>query len=288
MKRACFILAFSLALFSLHAQLATQQREEIKVMTYNIRYDEPADGENRWDMRKDKVAGLMRYYSADFIGTQETQQHQMRYLLANLPAYDCAGRVPQDADSGVEYKSLLYNKEKYTAVSQHVAWLAPDEAKKTTGWDAALIRFYTWSLFRSKKTNKCVWVINAHFDHIGEKARLESARLVWKRIAELRKNNCPVIFIGDLNGLPEEASIQFLDSVMNNTRKISKEPPYGPLDTWNEFRFTSKLDGCYDYIFIEKNGRLAVNKFITITDSYDMKYPSDHLPVMAHITIPYH
>jgi endonuclease/exonuclease/phosphatase family metal-dependent hydrolase len=260
--------------------------QEIKVMSYNIRYDEPwGDGENAWSYRREVVASLMNYYAADFIGTQETQPHQLKFLLSKMPNYSSVGAPPSDADSGVAYKNLLYNKNKYAVVSQHFHWLTPD-GKKAVGWDAALIRWYTYGLFKDKKTGKHLWVITAHFDHEGDTARLESAKIVWKRIAELKKQkNCPVIFMGDLNGLPEESSIQYLDTAMSNTRKVSMESPHGPLDTWNDFKFTSKLDGCYDYIFIEK-GKLTVNKFITITDSYDMKYPSDHLPVMAHIIIP--
>jgi hypothetical protein len=50
-------------------------QQQVKVMSYNIRLDVASDGENRWDLRKDKVAGLMNYYEADFIGGQEVQHH---------------------------------------------------------------------------------------------------------------------------------------------------------------------------------------------------------------------
>jgi hypothetical protein len=43
-------------------------QQKIEVMSYNIRLDVESDGENRWDARKDKVAALMNYYEADFIG----------------------------------------------------------------------------------------------------------------------------------------------------------------------------------------------------------------------------
>lgn len=256
-------------------------QKAISVMSYNIRYDEPMDGENRWDLRRDKVAGLMQYYGPDFIGTQEAQPHQMRYLLEKLGEYAVAGRVPADGDADVAYQSLLYNKNKFRLVSEHFFWLSPKE-DKTIGWDADLIRFCTYSLFKAKKSGRFIWMINAHFDHMGAEARYQSAKKVWDLMPALKKaKRCPVIFLGDLNGLPEEASIQFLVQRMVNTRTKSLEPAYGPLDTWNNFMFHQPLDGCYDYIFIEKNSPFEVQKFITITDSYDTKYPSDHLPVMA-------
>ena len=71
---------------------------------------------------------------------------------------------------------------------------------------------------------------------------------------------------------------------MQNTRSIAKQV-YGPADTWNGFKFNQKLDGCIDYIFVADNEKVAVSKFATLTDSYDMKYPSDHLPILATILI---
>lgn len=68
---------------------------------------------------------------------------------------------------------------------------------------------------------------------------------------------------------------------MLNARVVSKEPAYGPADTWNGFKFKEKPDGCIDYIFVSDDRRISITKFATLTDSYDMKYPSDHMPVLA-------
>ncbi|MEN9457444.1 MAG: hypothetical protein RL135_1, partial [Bacteroidota bacterium] len=51
------------------------------------------------------------------------------------------------------------------------------------------------------------------------------------------------------------------------------------------FKFKEKPNGGIDYIFVNKHQKLVVEKFATITDSYDLKYPSDHFPVMATITL---
>lgn len=49
-------------------------QQSVKVMSFNIHLDVASDGDNRWDERKDKVAELINYYEADFIGGQEVQQ----------------------------------------------------------------------------------------------------------------------------------------------------------------------------------------------------------------------
>ena len=43
--------------------------QPFKVMTYNIRYDNPGDGVNKWDSRKSKVYDLIQKYDADLISS---------------------------------------------------------------------------------------------------------------------------------------------------------------------------------------------------------------------------
>jgi endonuclease/exonuclease/phosphatase family metal-dependent hydrolase len=258
--------------------------QEIKVMSYNIRLDVKSDGENWWEKRKDKVAALMNYYEADFIGGQEVQHHQLHYLLGELKGYDYIGVGRDDGKEAGEYSCIFYNKGKFTAMQQSTFWLSPTPDSVSIGWDAAFKRVCTYGLFKSKKTKQLFWVFNTHFDHIGKTARLESAKLIYKKIAALNTKNFPVIFMGDFNSKPEDAPAQYLSTVFQNSRTISRQV-YGPPDTWSGFKFHEKLDGCIDYIFVGDDKRISVLKFATITDSYDMKYPSDHLPILATIKI---
>jgi endonuclease/exonuclease/phosphatase family metal-dependent hydrolase len=39
-----------------------------------------------------------------------------------------------------------------------------------------------------------------------------------------------------------------------------------------------------DYIFISKNNQLKVKKYAVLSDSKDLRYPSDHLPVFVEIS----
>ena len=84
---------------------------------------------------------------------------------------------------------------------------------------------------------------------------------------------------------PQEAPAMYMTQHFQNARSISKEKPYGPADTWNGFEFNKKPGGCIDYIFLSANKKLSVKKFDTITDSYDMKYPSDHFPILATLEL---
>jgi len=256
----------------------------IKAMSFNIRLDAASDGENRWDLRKSRVASLMQYYEPDFIGAQEVLYHQLTYLDSTLVNYSYIGVARDDGKTLGEYSCILYNQDKYIPLQQSTFWLAPKTDSVCMGWDAVCNRVCTYGRFKNLKTNQIVWVFNTHFDHVGKIARIESAKLILQKIKELNSRNEPVILLGDFNLKPTEEPIQKIVSELNNARDISKLV-YGNIDTWNGFRFKDKPSGGIDYIFLNKHKKWIVEKFATITDSYDLKYPSDHFPVMATLTL---
>lgn len=42
-----------------------QAQLKTMVMSYNIRFDSPNDGENKWEIRRGHLAGLVRYHDPD-------------------------------------------------------------------------------------------------------------------------------------------------------------------------------------------------------------------------------
>lgn len=276
------LLILLLGLFTIHGQAQTK----VTAMSFNIRLDVDSDGENKWSLRKGKVAGLMNYYAPDFIGAQEVQHHQLEYLLSQLKQYRFIGVGRDDGKTGGEYSCIFYNADKYTVVKQSTFWLSATPDVVSRGWDAACNRVCTYGLFRSNTTRKLFWVFNTHLDHMGVTARRESVKLIAERIHQLNKGlNYPVILMGDFNSGPEDEPVRIVKSFLVNTREESKTPPYGPFDTWNAFKFHEKPDGCIDYIFVSKGTGIIVQKFATITDSYDLKYPSDHFPILSQLLL---
>lgn len=261
-----------------------QAQIEVKAMSYNIRLNTDSDGENRWELRKEKLATLINYYNADFVGTQEVMHSQLVYLQQHLSTYNFIGAGRDDGKEAGEYSALFYKKEVYDLKSSGTFWLSPTPDTPSKGWDAALNRVCSYGLFRHKKTKQYVWVFNTHFDHVGIIARVEAAKLIIQKIKSLNTNNYPVILTGDFNVRPEEAPIATLTGTLVNSRTVS-EIVHNNADTWNGFKFNEEPAGCIDYVFISKDPRIIVKKFITITDSYNKKYYSDHFPVMATLLL---
>ena len=120
-------------------------------------------------------------------------------------------------------------------------------------------------------------------DHIGEVARAKSVELILKIIKSENQNNLPVIFMGDFNATPETEFILNLKKEMIDTKDFSKSKPFGPIGTFNNFEFDKPVTKRIDYIFTSNSSKIIINKYAVLSDSDNLKYPSDHLPVYVEI-----
>lgn len=269
-------------IFLLSFIFLTQARSQtIKVMTFNLRYSTPRDGENSWDNRKSFVADLLQYYEPDVFGVQEALDEQMVYLDERLSNYTFVGVGRDDGKKKGEYAGVFYQKEKYVLLEGETFWLSEQPDRPSVGWDAAMERICTYVHLKDKETGKQFWVFNAHFDHKGQEARAKSVDLILEWTRKKNTANEPLIITGDLNLGPEEAPIKKLAKAMADTWEVSSLPPYGPTGTFNGFNFERPLSRRIDYVFVSHKN-IAVDKYRTIDDFRDFRYPSDHMPVLVH------
>lgn len=257
--------------------------QTMKVMSYNIRLDVESDGINRWENRKAMLAGQVQFYEPDFMGIQEGLPHQVQYLDSVLTTYKYIGVGRDDGKNQGEFSAIFYNEKKYKAVQQSTFWLSQTPDRPGLGWDAVCNRICTYGLFEDLKTKKQVWVFNTHFDHVGEVARVESAKLILKKIKELNTKNLPFILTGDFNLEDDSVSIKLIASQLNDSKTTGKQV-FGPTGTFNAFKHNEPVTKRIDYIFTSKSG-ITVSKYAVLSDSQDCRYPSDHLPVYAEMEV---
>ncbi len=262
--------------------LTSASSQEVSIMTYNIRYNNVNDGVNRWDQRKETLLGQIIFFAPDVFGIQEGLEDQVKYLDENLKDYDYEGVGRADVkESGEgEFSAVFYNKQKFKKIKGGTFWLSETPEKPSRGWDASLNRICTWVLLKDKKTKKKFWVFNTHFDHIGNTARVNSAKLIIEKIQELNWDDAPVFLTGDLNLLPESEPIKFLSEKMNDARKVTKLAPYGPVGTYNGFNVCENPRKRIDYIFTSPNN-IVVLKYGVLAEVQDLRFPSDHFPVLV-------
>ncbi len=258
--------------------------QHISVMTYNVRYGLADDGENSWQYRKEFLADQINFYNPDFLGIQEGLPFQLFYLDSVMPNHTYIGKS-RNADGKGEYSAILYNKEKFKLLEENTFWLSPTPTQPSKGWDAAYPRICSYGLFLEKESKIKFWVFNTHLDHVGFKAREESAQLILSKIKKINTNNHPLILMGDFNAESNSKPVQIIKTDLLDTKEISIKKPFGPTGTFNAFQFCKPVTKRIDYIFISKNNKIKINKYAVFSDSKELKYPSDHLPVYIEVTI---
>ena len=257
--------------------------QNIKVMTYNIRLDVASDGENDWTHRKDFFASQIQFYEPDIFGVQEAKPNQVIDMSAAFSQYNYLG-IGREGEGNGESSNIFYKKDRFKVLASNTFWLSETPDKISKGWDAAFNRVCTYALFKDLKTKTTFWVFNTHLDHVGELAKTNGILLILSKIAALNTKNYPVLFMGDFNSLPTDDRIKALKKEMNDTRDITETKPFGPSGTFNGFKHDEPVTSLIDYIFLSKNNKFKVKKYAVLSDSKDLKYPSDHLPVYVEIS----
>jgi endonuclease/exonuclease/phosphatase family metal-dependent hydrolase len=262
--------------------------DALRVMTFNIRYDNPADGEDAWPNRRAKAASMIRFHGADVVGLQEALRNQIVDLETALPQFGWFG-TGRSAERDGEHCAVFFRRERLEVLAESTIWLSETpEFAGSRGWDAALPRVVTWGKLRDRRTGAVFHLFNTHFDHRGEGARRESARLLLRKVAEIAGPEGPVVVSGDLNTTPESEPYRIL--TMGDGRRgtlvdalhASSCPHHGPTSSWNAFK-AIEPGRRIDFILVRPP--VGVRQHGILSDTFDGRFPSDHLPVIAEIRI---
>jgi endonuclease/exonuclease/phosphatase family metal-dependent hydrolase len=277
---------FALLLFSFNQTMHSKgDTDLIRVVTFNIRVAVD-EGINSWDNRKELVASIIETYRADIVGLQEALKTQLEDLNKLLPDFAWVGVGRDDGAEEGEYAAIFYNKKRFEVLEDSTFWLSETPDKPSIGWDAALKRVVTWAKLRDKITGKIFYHFNTHFDYKGVMARLESANLLNDRVAEVA-GKTPAIVTGDFNFKSDFGGYKILTGGRKNylfdTQKIAKVDSSGSNITYNRFGQFLEEGNKIDYIFIKNN--IEVDKHKIIMDTFDGRYSSDHMPVLAVLRI---
>ncbi len=267
-----FFILFIIGINSIFAQ-------QIKVITYNIRLDVAIDGANQWGKRTNAVDSLLKKHSPDVLCIQEGLYNQILDLQTMLTNYFYVGVGRDDGKEKGEFSAIFFKKSMFKLVTSNTFWLSPTpEIAGSKGWDAAITRICSYGKVKLKKTNKSLFVFNTHFDHIGETARQESAKLILNKITEIAGNDA-VILSGDFNSEPNSVAYSNITNYNNHPFKDSYIKSKNKDCTFTGFEVKSNICKRIDFIFYDKNFKLK--NYQIINDNNGEYYPSDHLAVEA-------
>ncbi len=265
----------------------TIQSQELNVMTFNIRYNTKNDSLNAWPYRKDNAASQIQFHNAHIVGVQEALHEQMIDLSQLLPRFKFTGVARDDGKTKGEYSAIFYDTARLKLIQSSTFWLSlTPEVPGSKGWDANITRISTWAKFQDKANKKIFFVFNTHFDHIGQEARRESAKLLKQKVKAIAGKN-PVIITGDFNAKPSEEPIKILVDANDadrfiDSKEVSAMPHYGPIGTFNGFGSKERDNEPIDFIFLK--GKWKVKQHATLSQTWGGRFSSDHFPVFAKLS----
>lgn len=247
----------------------------LRVATFNIRNSSAPDGENAWPQRRSVTAEAISALDADVIGLQEVLADQLAYLKGRFQGYAVLGVGRDDGEEAGEHATVLVRPGTWTVESAETRWLSETPSLPgSVGWDAHLPRVAVLVRLRGPD-GVLAGIANTHFDHAGEVARLESARLLsrWLRAEPDRQ----WILLGDLNAVPGSTPYDAL--LAEGWRD-----PLPPATGGTEHDFTGATDrDRIDHVLLD--GGWQADKAWVSHHRPSGRLPSDHWPVLANVRL---
>ena len=259
------------------------QPTSLTVASYNLRNANGSDSArgDGWGQRYPVIAQIVQYHDFDIFGTQECFLHQLKDMKEALPGYDYIGVGRDDGKDKGEHSAIFYRTDKFDIVEK--------------------------GHFKCKDTGFEFLFFNLHMDHIGKKARVESAFLVQEKMKELgRGKNLPAILTGDFNVDQTHQSYDAFVSkgvLCDSYEKCDYR--YALNGTFNNFDPNSFTESRIDHIFVSPS--FHVKRYGVLTDTYrsvrenskkedvrdcpeeitikayEARTPSDHFPVKVEL-----
>jgi endonuclease/exonuclease/phosphatase family metal-dependent hydrolase len=275
--------------------------KKIRVMSYNIRFDNPDDKQDTWQYRRQALVDkVVLKYRPDILGLQEALIHQYRFIQNNLKNSYYSVSIGREYDPVKkehfgEHASIFYNTEKFSLLKSGTFWLSETPEKDgSKGWDAACTRICTWALLQSTSGAQDVCLVaNTHWDHVGVQARLNSAELMKRMLHQIAITSdpkpCAVIIMGDFNCEMSSQELQQLQASdtfkLLNTREALLSKPeciLGPEATFTGFDGSQSIR--IDHIFVTE--KLSVVQYHCIEEFTDnQRRPSDHRAIMTTLSL---
>lgn len=259
--------------------IVNSDSQTFTTISCNIRYHNPADGANNWHQRKVELTDFLIDHQPLFLGVQEALHQQVLFMDSVMENYTYVGVGRDDGKLGGEFAPVFYDSTKVKLLSSNTVWLSETADTVSVGWDAALPRICSYGLFEIKSTQQKIWVFNTHFDHMGEIARAESAKVLLNQIAKENKAQYPVILMGDFNCTEKSVPIQNILSQFEDAKDVATLPFESIQGTFNGFDTLSMPEKCIDFIFVK--GIHVKSLEHPITKTKNGLWLSDHLPVVG-------
>ncbi|MEQ8962587.1 MAG: endonuclease/exonuclease/phosphatase family protein [Coleofasciculus sp. C2-GNP5-27] len=255
----------------------------IKIITFNIRYDKPDPNNQDWRIRRDAIAALIQEYRPDIIGTQEGKAHQLLDLHRRLPNYQSIGGDRTGTGTG-EHCAIFYNPDRLKCLDHGDFYLSdtPDIAGSISPeWGNPAPRMATWAVFSVAQVSKTITCFNTHLDYTSAKARELGARLIRDRMAYHNPDQTYLFLTGDFNAEPGSLPRAILSDLSANSITFKDALADVELEKQRSIHgFTGEAFAAVDTIYYDS--RLKLETVMVDDSKWQGIFPSDHFPIIAN------
>lgn len=261
---------------------------ELKLMSFNIRYDNQNDNDNWWGHRKDELAKFVIRENADIIGFQEVLLQQLNFLKSNMSAYEYVGVGRDDGKVNGEFIPVFYKKDRFKLIKNDTFWFSetPTVPGSTT-WQG-IPRICTWVELKDKVSGKSLRIYNIHLDHASQTSREESAVMLNDKLKNSDFFGVNIV-LGDFNSAEQNPVTRFLKGDLSlNEQTVAIKlvdsfrtlyPDEKMVGTGNRFK-DRKVGEKIDHIFVPAHMTVKSAEIVREKRTNSLNL-SDHFPVTA-------
>jgi endonuclease/exonuclease/phosphatase family metal-dependent hydrolase len=261
----------------------------LKVLTFNLRFQNEADGPNNWRFRREIAAGVINKSVPHLLGTQEGFRSQPEDLATLLPNHRlCDDHRFWDPDR--MYPCIFYKFSEIAIEQSGDFWLSETpHIHGSFSWGSSRPRLATYALCQVLETGQRFFFCDTHLDNLCAEARKRQALVLLEQLKIINSQRLPLIAVGDFNGppsSPEHAILtgrQTLDGKKGNLKdawEVLGRPEEGA-ETYHAFDGIGKSR--IDWILVSPE--IQVKEVFILHNNFEGRYPSDHFPVGAHLIL---
>lgn len=256
---------------------------ELCLISCNIRFDNPADGQNSWTYRRDFLAQTLLKHSPSIIATQEGRFQQLNELKILLKDFEIIDQHRSWIGERM-YPTIFIRKDSFEYINSGDVWLSetPDVAGSLS-FGSTFPRLLTWAKVQIKNSDKNLLIVNTHLDHVKAETRLAQVKVLAQAIKRLLDSTCSLVIIGDFNDSPDspvraEIINQFPD--LQDAWKL-----FNAVEESSHHSFMGEMPkgARIDWILVDK--KIEVTSSMMEKSCKDNFYPTDHYPIIAKIKL---
>lgn len=268
------------------------KHDELHVMSFNIRLERSAETRpgdpDHWPDRRPLVVDLLEREQPTLLGVQEAKYGQLPAIEEALPRHGMVGYGRQGG-SRDEYSAIFYDRKRLEVLAWDQFWLSDTPAViGSATWGNTVTRIVVWARLRDRRSGTEFAMINTHFDHQSEPARIRSAAAMIDLFEGGELDQLPTVVTGDFNSAAGDSgaySTLVTDGPTVDTWEVARKRLTQAWGTFPGYEDPVADGERIDWVLTTEDIRTH-RAAINVWRDRHGAYPSDHAPVQALIALP--